>query len=107
MKGNQKAFTYHNKFGSTYSAIANLKMYGNGNTAITLTTADSNEPIATVTVNTDLILPKDQAVIKTYSENEGIDIELIKEGILLENIGETLVGYCICPIYKVNLEYFR
>lgn len=73
--------------------------YGNGRTAIRLVDADNGEPIATATVNIpEIPLPKNEVIIKDYSENEGILDALINAGIV-ELTGRRIKGgYVDMPI---------
>ena len=77
----------------------------NGNTAISLICLDDNipSPFATITVNFDEKLEKDMAYIDTNNCPWA-------ESILTENnwgvpTGKQMAsGFCIYPLYKLNLE---
>ena len=92
-----------------FPCVAVLAKYHNDRIAIQLRAPDDGEPIATATVNLPATpMEPDEAAIKNYSENEGIEDVLIKEGILMLGTVKTVqTGYAKVPVYKVNLNYFK
>jgi len=79
--------------------------YLNGNTALELW--DEEGPVATATVNMGDKLPKDQAYIKDYSENEGMLEALADAGIVKEVIGRKVSGFVIVPLCTLDLDKCR
>jgi hypothetical protein len=79
--------------------------YSNGRQAIELITEDG-EPMAVATVNVpEVVLAKDEAIIKNYSENEGILKVLVNAGIV-KDTGETVqTGMVTCPIVKILITH--
>ena len=76
-------------------------VYGNGRTAIELSTLNG-QPYATATVNIpDALLHKDEVIIKTYSENEGILEMLEQEGIVERTGMSATSGMITAPICKL------
>ena len=90
-------------FGNEIECFVHFTKYYNGNTCIQLFCDDG--PYATVTTNTDKKLPVDTAVIKNYSENEGLDVVLQEVGLLSKPIGYQNTGFMRCPICKIDLEF--
>jgi hypothetical protein len=80
--------------------------YSNGNTALQLWNEEEG-PIATATVNMGDKLPKDQAYIKDYSENEGMLEALADAGIVKEVIGWKASGFVTVPLCTLDLDKCR
>ena len=73
--------------------------YYNERTCITLLEAKSGDEYLTATVNMpDVELGKDEAIIKDYSENEGIFNVLVSSGVIIDTGKRVEVGYVTCPI---------
>lgn len=64
------------------------------------------EPVLTATVNLGE-LPADCAVIKSYSENEGLLECLTELGIVKSMMGYVPSGYVYCPVCKIDLQVLR
>ena len=77
------------------------KYADNGNTAIELVDAETGEPISTATVNLGVKLPKNQAFIKDYSENEGMLNYLIEAGVVSQPIRYQRSGYIQAPLVDI------
>lgn len=72
-------------FGTTYEGKIEYNKYqNNGNLAVQLLSKEDGEDYfenyASLSVNTDLKLPANQFVAKTYSENEGLIEQFIDNG---------------------------
>lgn len=91
---------------ATYECYVELGEYENGNTAIQLWTEEDG-PIATATVNLGEVLPKDQAYIKDYSENEGILEALSQAGVIKQVIGSRISGFVVIPKVELDLEALK
>jgi len=64
---------YRSQFGHTYDCLFKATRYAsNGNLALILVDAETEERILTATVNTDIALPDDRIAVKDYSENAGV-----------------------------------
>lgn len=64
------------------------------------------EPYANVSVNTDLWLPADEFVAKTYSENEGLVGQFVAMGYFEETGLTTRFGYVgAAPIYRITKKF--
>tara|TARA_R110000765_G_scaffold328057_1_gene419085 strand:- start:251 stop:586 length:336 start_codon:yes stop_codon:yes gene_type:complete len=80
------------------------RSYTNGNLAVQLI-LDDDEPYAELSISTDIDLPKDEFVAKTYNENEGLLEQFLENGIFSDT-GKTtnFVGWSTpCPIYQLLL----
>jgi len=60
-------------------------------------------PVATATVNADMDLADDYALIKNYSENEGVLEALTRAGIVSQIEDERQIGYAHATIVRVNI----
>ena len=68
-----------------YDVVLTFGKYSNGNTAIRLISNDEwQEPIATATINLGFEIPENEAYIKDYSENEGME-QFLKDNGFIEN----------------------
>lgn len=86
-----------------------IKKYSiNNNTAITLMCVVNNiiEPFATITVNFDITLEEDLVFLDT---NNCPWVEKFIEDYKLGNFANdyTHSGFCIYPLYKLNLERIK
>jgi len=77
--------------------------YSNGNTRLQLWSEEEG-PIATATIDLGEKLPKDQAYIKDYSENDGMLDTLIESGIVARVLDYKMLEYISVPLCKLNLE---
>lgn len=83
--------------------------YNNNRIAIQLTQYDEkggyDEPIATATINLpDVHIPDGQVIVKSYSENEGMEQALLDAGIISKEVGKAATGYVTAPIYTLTSE---
>lgn len=94
------------KFRDYKGVVVKSRYMNNENLALILKDKmDMNgAPIATITVNTDEILPQDQAYVKDYSENEGMIKALEEAGLIKEILGMKQLGWTSAPLVKFNLE---
>lgn len=76
--------------------------YHNGNTGIEIWN-DEEGPIAKVTVNPDVKIPKEFIAVKDYSENEGM-VDLLKSiGIIDESPVHTIYSESVeIPVYALT-----
>ena len=89
-------------FGVTCKAVT--AVYGNGATALLIKDAVTGEPMATASVNVPGIsehLAKDECIIKTYSENEGILEELERAHVVARTPKQVPTGLINCPIVRI------
>ena len=94
-------------FGETHKGQLKFSEYDNNkNRAVALLSWNKEyegwEPFATLSVNTGVILPEDQFVAKTYSENEGLVEQFIEMG-YFERVGpKVMVGHAgMQPILRI------
>jgi hypothetical protein len=79
--------------------------YNNGRTAIQLTEVDTEEPIATATVNIPSeSLSEGEVIIKDYSENEGMLKALMEAGIVSSPLRYVKSGFVECPVVFLNIN---
>lgn len=98
-------------FGETHKGQLKFTEYANNkNRAVSLQSWSEKyqgwEPFATLSVNTGVILPKDQFVAKTYSENQGLVEQFIEMG-YFERVGSggVMVGYAgLQPILRIVMS---
>lgn len=86
-----------------YNLAIELNKYSDNNgTALALFEIEDHSPFAMATINMPLIeLNENEVIIKNYSENEGIEELLIKNGII-EKTGRTVNGgFVNCNICKL------
>lgn len=75
-----------------------------GRAAIQLVDAYDGSPVAVATVNIpEYPLAPDEAIIKDYSENEGMLDVLQKAGIVKEVVGSVQTGYVTCPVVRLDM----
>lgn len=79
----------------------------NNNTAIRLIDKRDKSPVAMATVNLSVKLPKDQAYIKDYSENEGMLVAFQKAGFVKDIIGYRDSGFVTIPLCKLDLDKIK
>lgn len=95
-----KLFTLKTGFGEYGNCYFKAGHYQNGNAAIVVESLDEG-PIMVCTVNLGDPLPEDEAFIKNYSENQGVESELKRLGIIDEQIGEQPSGFVVIPKYRL------
>jgi hypothetical protein len=80
-----------------------ISQYPNGRLAIQLVDEDG-APVVVATINVpEFELADDQVIIKDYSENAGIELALVKAG-LIEVTGRIVpVGYVTCMVSQLTL----
>lgn len=75
----------------------------NDNLALVL--VDGEDEIYTyVSVNTDEVLPEDEAFVKDYSENRGVLEALDKAGAIVEPKGYKPSGHVLLPCFKFKVD---
>ena len=84
--------------------VVRSRYKNNGNLALMLEDMGGGAPIAVITVNTNEILPADQAYVKDYSENSGMLEALKASGLVEEILGEKVLGWVTVPLVKFNLD---
>lgn len=86
----------------SWDCIVQKRQYGNGRTALELVDAEDGSPIAKATVNLpDVALGRNQVLVKSYSENEGMLEALVAAGVV-KPTGETIrsgfVEVAVCDL---------
>ena len=82
-----------------------LGRYGNKRIALQLYAAEDGEIIATASVNVpDEPCPEGHTFIKSWSENEGMLLTLVKAGVVEDAHHSVRTGYCMASLVKVNLD---
>jgi hypothetical protein len=87
--------------------------YPNGRLGIVLECLNTEfgewEPYATLTCNLpDEPLGKDEVFIKHWSENEGLDVWAIAQGIIMpQPNGEAPSGFVLVPRYSLQLAFYK
>lgn len=77
--------------------------YSNGRTAIKLIDVEDGSPVLTATVNVpDAQLADDEVVLKTYSENAGIERFFIDNNLASFTGRFVMTGYMTCPVMKLT-----
>lgn len=86
-----------------YDVKAFRARYGNGNLAVVLNTADTNEPYGSLTVNISPLPSEDLAAIDTNNIPEAENFIISNK--LGEFTGRMLQsGFCMYPVYKFYLN---
>lgn len=100
-------FEYYDTVYTLYTRVSTY--YANNNLAIEIVCwneEDGTEPFASLTVNTQTILPANQAAVDTNNFPEAI--QLIEEYRLGVPTGEYVYsGYCRYPIYEFNIQELK
>ena len=78
-----------------------------GNTAIMLVDSKSGEPVATATLNPEMVLPKNQVVIKDYSENYGMFQTLFEHGIISGPYHWYESGFIKAPVCELLVDVLQ
>jgi len=86
-----------------YKCQVIFSKYRNGRTAIRLIDTEDSSPVLTATINIPDIkkLGTDEAIIKNYSENEGVLDTLIDAGYISEPIYWITTGHVSYPVCKL------
>ena len=94
------------KFLDTLCNVHLEKYMDNDRPAITLTVAETGEPMAVATVNySSQHMPEGYAAFKTWSENEGLILVLQDAGIVGRDMLTTVEsGFVSAPVYEI-VEY--
>lgn len=100
----QKTLPFISPFGGKYPVCISVERYqNNGNLALQLYSFDEEngvwEPAGTMTINQGSKLAKNQAVVKNYSENEGMLIFILRN-----ELGKVLVESNHTPIIEFNMD---
>jgi len=64
-------------------------------------------PLLTITVNTDEILPPNQAYVKDYAENEGILKVLEQKGLVTKKFGEKKQGFITLYLIEFDIDKMK
>lgn len=73
------------------------------NPALELVDANTGEPFMTCSVNTEELLTKNTIAIKDWSENTGIDGQLVKAGLLKPTVIDMIPSsFVFIPIYEMT-----
>lgn len=91
------------KFAGFDCIVKKTKYMNNNNLALVLLDKEDGEMVTQVTVNTEQKFPDDVALVKDYSENEGMLEAITEAGLVEEVIGYAPLGFVIAPIVKFNL----
>lgn len=76
--------------------------YKNDRTAIKLIDSEDGMPVLTATVNLpDEDINEDEVLIKSWSENEGIEEILVKENIIGPKIKDIPAGFANATLHKL------
>lgn len=77
--------------------------------AILLIDSEDHTPIATASVNLpDVPLEDNQILIKTWSENEGIELCLMDAGVITENpLGYVPTGFTTALVAELTPEFLK
>ena len=82
--------------------------YASGKLALLLVDADDDQPVATATVSLDVQPRHDCVLIKTWSENAGIDEALITAGVLEPGvIARHPTGFAEALEYRLTTEFMK
>jgi hypothetical protein len=76
-------------------------------TDITLYEEETGEPFMTATVVIDRFVPIDRAIIKDYSENEGILQALIKAGIVTHVIEHIPCNFVTVQLVQLSEQFVQ
>jgi len=86
----------------SYNVVLEWGNYSNGRRAIELLDAVEGDPVCVATVNLpDIPLGDNEAIIKDYSENEGVLKFLQDYGIVGEVKRWAITGFVECPIVDI------
>lgn len=81
--------------------------YKNGNFAIQLIKASTDQYVTMATTNLDFTVNQGFAYIKDYSENKGLLAVLEDAGIVTEVVGHTASGFELLPLCRINEELLQ
>ena len=92
-----------------YNCRLHLRRYANNRPALVLNDAETNEPIATASVNLiDEPISLNEIAIKDYSENEGMFKALVGFGLIEPSPARKVrSGWVEIPIAKLTKEGLR
>lgn len=77
-----------------------------GSLALLLTDPETGELIAVASVMAeDEVVDEGYVVIKSYSENEGMYEWLLKNNIIKKAERWIQLGFALCPVCEINVEY--
>lgn len=95
---------YRSQFGHTYDCRFKATRYAsNGNLALILVDAETDERILAATVNIAAALPDDRIAVKDYSENKGMADFLKKIGIIQpEPVKVIPSGWVEIPVFELT-----
>lgn len=99
------------QFDTEYVGYFEQEQYGNNsNLAVQLMSWEDDggywTPHATISINTDLILPPDEFVAKNYNESEGLPESLLALGYFEDTGKRTSFGHCRnVPIYRLTDKF--
>ena len=98
-----KTIVYQN-FEETLDVTLEVGTYLNNTLAIDIIVAETGECWTTATLNREVPMPYGVAIIKNYSENEGIFEWLKKNNLIKEHLFSYDSGFVSCPVVIVNME---
>jgi len=81
-----------------------VSTHGGKTLRMDLSDAQTGEPWTTVTLWPDTPMPYGTAIIKDYSENEGMFDWLKQNGLIHARIAMYQIGYAECPVVSVNMQ---
>lgn len=94
-------FDFNTPWGTEKDCYFKLGTYPNMNMAIQIFNEEGC--IATCTINPDVHIQAPLVAIKNYSENEGMDKELIRLGLIKDKVVKTVpCGFIDVPIYELT-----
>lgn len=80
----------------------------NGNLALILLDLETDEMVATITLNLDKRLPKSVGYVKSYSENLGMMEALEEAGLIKAIVSKNVpVGFTTCNLVNFNMDGIR
>jgi hypothetical protein len=91
-----------NAFGDTYTCRFVPGVYGNGNLALQMMDAETDELFCAVTVNPGETIPNTQIAVKNYSENTGILKTLLDLGIVGKCVRVIPSGFVRIPVHELT-----
>lgn len=92
------------KFKSYDCVVKKTKYMNNDNLALVLLDKENGEMIAHITVNGYDKFPHNIAIVKDYSENEGMLAAITEAGLVEKVLGRLPLGYTTAPVVKFNLD---
>lgn len=84
-------------------------IYENGNIYMELYSEEGGywQPYMALTCNFEEVNAPYQVCIKNWSENEGIEKQLIEAGIIEDLVAHKATGYVSCPVYTLSQKAIK